>query len=248
MYPEHLAIIMDGNGRWAQQRGLNRFQGHVRGAAVAKEIIEECARIGLSHLTLFTFSTENWKRPEREVQFLMQLLSRRLRSERNNLVDQNIQFHCIGNRDRLPSSVKNEVQKTIEATSRCTGMKLTFALSYSGREEILAAVKRFGELVAKRQIDSEQISEQGFSELLGSCFLPDPDLIIRTSGENRLSNFFLWQAAYSEFYIANELWPDFNTEALHKGLQQFQSRERRFGLTGDQVKRLRPLAVTVAAQ
>lgn len=248
MYPEHLAIIMDGNGRWAKERNLNRFQGHVKGAQVAKEIIEECARIGIQHLTLFTFSTENWKRPPREVQFLMQLLSRRLRSERDSLIRHNIRFHCIGNQDRLPTSVRNEVNKTIEATDHCTGMKLTFALSYSGREEILSAVRRFGEMVAQRQMHSEQLSEQGFSDLLSSCFLPDPDLIIRTSGENRLSNFFLWQAAYSEFYIADELWPDFNVKALHKGLEQYQRRERRFGMTSEQIKGLQPLTVSAAAQ
>jgi len=233
--PKHLAIIMDGNGRWAKARGQNRTFGHIRGAVVAKKIIEEAARIGLPHLTLFTFSTENWLRPETEVSFLMSLLFRRLRKERQTLIKNNIQFECIGDRSRLPAQVLFEVEETIRETAHCSGMKLIFALSYGGRQELTAAARLLAQQVKDGNLEPEEIDDATLNAALESSWLPHPDLIIRTSGEARLSNFFLWQAAYSEIYFTDKLWPDFSSEDLHKALTYFSTRERRFGKTSEQV-------------
>ena len=234
--PKHLAIIMDGNGRWAKARGQNRTFGHIRGAVVAKKIIEEAARIGLPHLTLFTFSTENWLRPETEVSFLMSLLFRRLRKERQSLIKNNIQFHCIGDMSRLPAQVLFEVEETIRATADCTGMKLIFALSYGGRQELTQAAKLLAQQVKDGLLDPEDIDDATLNGALESSWLPHPDLIVRTSGESRLSNFFLWQAAYSEIYFTDKLWPEFSAADLHDALLFFSSRERRFGKTSEQVR------------
>ncbi len=226
---------MDGNGRWAKARGQNRTFGHIRGAVVAKKIIEEAARIGLSHLTLFTFSTENWLRPETEVSFLMSLLFRRLRKERQTLIKNNIQFHCIGDMSRLPAQVLFEVEETIRETAHCTGMKLVFALSYGGRQELTQAARFLAQQVKDGTLDPEDIDDATLNGALESSWLPHPDLIVRTSGESRLSNFFLWQAAYSEIYFTEKLWPEFSAADLHEALQFFSSRERRFGKTSEQV-------------
>lgn len=238
--PQHVAIIMDGNGRWAELRGHSRIFGHVRGAKTAKDIIEQSASLGIKNLTLFAFSTENWTRPEFEVSFLMKLLQKHLLRERQSLVDQNIKFHCIGDLTRIPKAARFEVEKTIEATKNNTGMNLIFALSYGGRQEIINAVQRLTEKVKNGIISSEQISERVFELELESSFLPDPDLVIRTSGETRISNFFLWQSAYSEIYFSNILWPDFTGEEYEKSLEYFSNRERRFGKTSAQVTRLAP--------
>lgn len=233
--PKHVAIIMDGNGRWAKARGHNRFFGHIRGASRAKMIIEESARLGLDSLTLFTFSTENWKRPQDEVSFLMLLLKKRLKRETRNLIQNNIRFDCIGDISRLPTSVLEQVKETKRLTRDNTGMKLTFALNYGGRQEILDAVQALAQKVKDSEITPEDITEDSLSRALQSSYLPDPDLIIRTSGESRLSNFFLWQAAYSEFYVTPVFWPDFTTDNLHKALEDFQKTERRFGKTSEQL-------------
>lgn len=233
--PQHLAIIMDGNGRWAKVRGHNRFFGHVRGAKVAKTIVEECARLGVPYLTLFAFSTENWQRPVDEVSFLMRLLVRKLRRERDLLKRENIRFQCIGDIRRLPEYVRNEVLRTIEATHRNTGMVLTFALSYGGRQELTATMRTLAEQIKNGELTPDQITEELISETLPSAFLPDPDLLIRTSGECRISNFLLWQSAYSEIYFESAAWPDFDIPLLHQALNSFAGRERRFGRTGEQV-------------
>jgi undecaprenyl diphosphate synthase len=234
--PKHLAIIMDGNGRWAKGRGHSRFLGHVRGARVAKSIITECARLKIPYLTLFAFSTENWFRPPEEVSFLMTLLARRLRRERTLLMEQNIRFLTIGDLGRLPAYVRTEVNETVKTTEKNTGMVLTFALSYGGRQEIVQATKSLLAKVKTGELKPEDITESLISENLSSSFLPDPDLVLRTSGERRISNFFLWQTAYSEIYFEDLPWPDFTIEDLHEVLNKFANCERRFGRTSDQLE------------
>lgn len=234
--PRHVAIIMDGNGRWAEVRRRDRTFGHLKGARVAKQIIEACAHLGVEQLTLYAFSTENWLRPKSEVSFLMRLLARHLRRERRQLQQNNIRFSVIGDVTRLPEAVLNEVKQTIETTRSNTGLSLTFALSYGGRQEIAAAVRSIAKEVAAGSILPEQVDENLIAQRLQSSFMPDPDLIIRTSGEYRLSNFMLWQAAYSELYITQTLWPDFSRAELEKAIHQFGSRERRFGRTAAQVR------------
>ncbi|MGE0763947.1 MAG: polyprenyl diphosphate synthase [Bdellovibrionales bacterium] len=230
-----MAIIMDGNGRWAEGRGHHRVYGHVRGATVAKKIIEECARRKIQNLTLFTFSTENWLRPSTEVSFLMGLLARRLKRETPMLVKNNIRFHCIGEIERLPRAVQERVADTIRQTAHCSGMNLTFALSYGGRQELTAAVRRLAQQAAQGEIKPHDIDEATLAASLESSFLPDPDLIVRTSGEHRLSNFFLWQAAYSEIHVCEKPWPEFDSVELDRSLQIFAGRERRFGRTSAQI-------------
>lgn len=227
--PKHLAIIMDGNGRWASRRGHNRFFGHVRGAKVAKNIIQECSRRGIENLTLFTFSTENWHRPSREVAFLMNLLVRHLRREKNQLLKNNIRFRFIGNIERVPPAVKAIMMEVADVTSHNTGLNLVFALSYGGRDELVRAAKTLAEKVKRGELHPGDIDEELFSVNLESAFLPDPDLIIRTSGESRLSNFFLWQAAYSEIFVTAKFWPDFEAADLDRALKFFSERQRRFG-------------------
>jgi undecaprenyl diphosphate synthase len=232
---DHLAIIMDGNGRWAQSHGRNRLFGHIKGTKVAKKIIEECVRLNVPYLTLYAFSTENWLRPKDEVSFLMSLLSRYLEKERQNLVKNNINFSVIGDIARLPDHTRHEIEKTIMVTKDNTGLKLVFALSYGGRQEILDASKRLAMDVAKGVVNPDDINEDSFRKYLSTHPMPDPDLIIRTSGESRLSNFLTWQSVYSELYITDVLWPDFTIEALHKALNHFQKRERRFGRVSAQL-------------
>lgn len=233
--PKHLAIIMDGNGRWAEVRGKHRTFGHLKGARVAKRTIEFCADAGVKNLTLYAFSTENWMRPEHEVSFLMQLLGRHLRKERATLMRNNIRFFVIGQIDRLPLAVQAEVLKTVEITRGNTGMELTFALSYGSRQELTDAVKAIGEDILAGRLLPKDIDESLIRSRLQTSYMSDPDLIIRTSGEYRLSNFLLWQAAYSELYITEMNWPDFNDHALLKAFAHYSSRERRFGKTTAQV-------------
>ncbi len=227
--PGHLAIIMDGNGRWAEKRKRPRIFGHIKGAIVAREIITHCVQKGISHLTLYAFSTENWKRPQAEVLFLMRLLERHLKKERAKLIAQNIRFHCLGDISKLPHSVLNEVEKTLVATEHNTGMQLVFALNYGGRQEIVAAARELAARVKAGEISVEDITEKSFAQSLEGSFLPDPDLIIRTSGEQRLSNFLTWQSSYSEFYMTPVLWPDFTPQNLDAALNEFGLRQRRFG-------------------
>lgn len=229
--PQHIAIIMDGNGRWAEVRGRNRTFGHLRGARIAREMIEACSKRGIENLTLYTFSSENWLRPLEEVSFLMALLSRHLKRERANLVKNNIRFQAIGELTRLPESVLEEVNATTAATATCTGMKLTFALSYGGRQDIVSAVKS---LIADG-VPADKVDEAAIESRLLTKGLCDPDLIVRTSGESRLSNFFLWQSAYSEIYFTPTLWPDYDETELDKALDWYRGRERRFGRTTAQL-------------
>lgn len=234
--PKHIAIIMDGNGRWAEQKNHSRIFGHAKGAKTSKLIIEECVRLKVPYLTLFAFSSENWQRPSYEVHFLMRLLRRYLLRERQSLVKQNIRFSCIGEIARLPEPAREEVYKTIEATKDNTGLNLVFALSYGGRQEIIGAAKALCLKASRGEISPNQIDEVVFRQHLESATLPDPDLIIRTSGETRISNFFLWESAYSEIYFTDALWPDFNANDLHAALNNYGMRERRFGKTSQQIK------------
>lgn len=226
---------MDGNGRWAKSRHHNRAYGHIRGAKVAKNVIEECARLKLSHLTLFAFSTENWFRPMEEVSFLMGLLQRQLQREKANLMRNGIRFQCIGDLTRLPPAVRDVALDTIEATAGNSGMVLTFALSYGGRQEIAQMARELVRQAQLGQLDESEVDEALVAGFLPSSFLPDPDLIIRTSGESRISNFFLWQAAYSEIAFEEKSWPDFELHDLHRILETYSARERRFGRTSGQL-------------
>ena len=233
--PRHLAIIMDGNGRWAELRGRDRVFGHLRGARIAKNTIELCAELGLEQLTLYAFSTENWMRPKAEVTFLMMLLGRHLKKERANLVKNNIRFSVIGDVARMPDFVIAEIDKTIAATKDCTGMKLTFALSYGGRQEITNAAQALARAVAAGHLKPEDITEERFQLELQTAGQKDPDLLIRTSGEYRLSNFMLWQIAYTELYVTKTPWPAFDRSELFKAFEHFSGRERRFGRTTAQI-------------
>lgn len=236
--PHHLAIIMDGNGRWAQARHKPRTFGHIKGTRVAKKIITECSRLGIKHLTLYAFSTENWLRPQVEVSFLMKLLQRYLKKETQNLIKENIRLNFIGNETQIPPEVLKSLHSSMEATSHCTGLNLVFALSYGSRQEIITAVKKIGQKIKSGDLTLDQID----NELMDSCLYthgtPDPDLIIRTSGELRLSNFLLWQAAYSEFYFSEILWPDFSYSHLCDALNSFTHRKRRFGKAEEELNEL----------
>ena len=227
--PQHLAIIMDGNGRWAQLRRKPRAYGHIRGTRVAKKMITECSRLGIKVLTLYAFSTENWLRPQSEVNLLMKLLQRYLARETENLIKENIRFTVIGNLEKLPADTISAISSAMQATEKCHGLNLVFALSYGSRQEITEMVKTIAEKVQTKQLTVADINEQVVLEHLSTFPIPDPDLIIRTSGEKRLSNFLLWQAAYSEFYFAETLWPDFTQKDLYQALKNFSLRQRRFG-------------------
>jgi len=230
---QHLAIIMDGNGRWAQLRNKPRTYGHIRGAKVAKQIIIQASDIGIKHLTLYAFSAENWLRPAFEVSFLLNLLRRYLVRETDNLVKKNIRFTAIGDRERLPKDLQTMILESEKATCQCTGLNVHFAISYGARQEIARAVKN---ILLNHSDQIQSASEEDIEDLLEASLytngVPDPDLIIRTSGEERLSNFLLWQAAYSEFYFTNVLWPDMKSEDLVMALREFHLRTRRFGTVG----------------
>jgi undecaprenyl diphosphate synthase len=234
--PRHLAIIMDGNGRWAKARRHSRVYGHIRGAKVAKSVIEECARLNVPYLTLFAFSTENWFRPLREVAFLMRLLRRQLIREKATLMKHDIRFQTIGDIGRLPPEVREIVLDTVEETAGNGGMVLTFALSYGGRQEITAMAREVARQVSLGLLEEHEVDEALVAGLLPSSFLPDPDLLIRTSGESRISNFFLWQSAYSEIEFEAKAWPDFSLSDLHRILSSYSARERRFGRTSEQLR------------
>jgi len=231
---KHVAIIMDGNGRWANLRGRDRIFGHIKGARVAKKIVEASVEKKLSALTLYAFSEENWGRPIEEVNFLMRLLSRYIVKERASLVRNNIRFRCIGDLGKIPAHVRKEVEKSMMATAQNTGLILTFALSYSGRQEITQAVQNICALAFEQKISPSDINEQFISDMLQTSPVTDPDLLIRTSGEWRLSNFLPWQSVYSELYFTNVLWPDFTLDDFDQALLAFYSRERRFGKVNSQ--------------
>jgi len=236
--PKHIAIIMDGNGRWAKKKLLNRISGHIRGVDAVREVVTACRELGIKVLTLYALSTENLKRPKDEVTALMRLLKEYLLKEREEMIENNIRLCAIGRLEDLPADVMGTLQETIKKTGHCDGMVLNLALSYGGRAEILHAAKGIISDLRTGKIRLEEIAEQRFSQYLWTWGLPDPDLLIRTSGEFRISNFLLWQIAYTELYVTETLWPDFNREELLKAIADYQSRERRFGLTSEQLNGL----------
>jgi len=227
--PEHIAIIMDGNGRWAKKRGFPRILGHKIGIESVREVVRTCSELGVKYLTLYTFSKENWKRPKDEVGALMELLKRLVRQEVDELDRKNVSIRVIGRIDDLPKDVREELKKAIEKTKKNTGLKLYLALSYGGRTEIVDATRKLAEKIRSGEISPNEINENLFRKFLYDPELPDPDLLIRTSGEMRISNFLLWQLAYTELYITPTLWPDFRREELLKAIDEYQKRERRFG-------------------
>ena len=231
--PRHIAIIMDGNGRWAKAKGMPRTAGHVEGVATVKKITEEATRLGIKYLTLYTFSTENWNRPVEEIEALMNLILTNLEEE--IFMKNNVRFRMIGEMERLPKSVQERLNECIERTSTNTGMTMVIALSYSSRWEIARAAKQLANEVKDGKLRIEDITEESISTHLTTDFMPDPDLLIRTGGELRISNYLLWQCAYSEFYFTDQYWPDFNEESLREAIADYQQRQRRFGKTGEQV-------------
>ncbi len=233
--PRHLAIIMDGNGRWAEQRLLKRIIGHHRGAETVQMVVEESNNLGIGYLTLFAFSSENWSRPKSEVQALMTLLKKYVRNELRRMLKNNIRFNIIGNRCDLPEEVNQILDDALQQTAANTGMVLTLALSYGGRQEIVRTAAGIARQVANGSLTPEQVTEELFASRLDTNGLPDPDLLIRTSGEMRISNFLLWQLAYTELYFTEINWPDLTVNALHGALADYQSRERRFGKTSAQL-------------
>ena len=234
--PKHLAIIMDGNGRWAKQKGLMRAFGHENGTKSVRITVETCAKLGIENLTLYAFSTENWNRPKLEVDTLMRLLISSLKKELDTLQKNNIRLNCIGNITMLPDNAKKELLAVMEKTKNNTRMTLTLALSYGSREELLNAVKTICDKVKNNIISIDSIDDSIINEHLYTQNLPEVDLLIRTSGEHRISNFLLWQIAYAELYFTDILWPDFKEQDLYQAIISYQKRERRFGKTSEQIK------------
>jgi undecaprenyl diphosphate synthase len=235
MIPKHTAIIMDGNGRWAEQKGMPRIFGHQNGVIAVRKIVEAASKFNIKYLTLFTFSVENWGRPKIEVDTLMGLLVQTLRDEFEDMFKNNIKLNAIGDLDTLPNDVIEELHTIIESTKGNTGMTLTLALSYGGKQEIFKAVKEISEKVKNDIICLDNFDDSVINDHLYTCNLPDVDLLIRTSGEKRISNFLLWQIAYAELYFTNVYWPDFTEEDLEKAIVEYQNRERRFGKTSKQL-------------
>ncbi|MFZ2282270.1 MAG: isoprenyl transferase [Lutibacter sp.] len=236
--PNHIAIIMDGNGRWAEMKGKPRVFGHKNGVTSVKDVIEGCREIGVNYLTLYAFSTENWNRPKLEVRTLMALLVSSLRKELNTLVKNNIKLNTIGNIENLPEKAQVELAEVVEKTKNNTSLTLTLALSYGSREEIVNVIRNISKKVVNNQIAIEEINENIINNHLYTFSLPDVDLLIRTSGEKRISNFLLWQIAYAELYFTNTLWPDFRKENLFNAIVDYQQRERRFGKTSQQIEKI----------
>ncbi len=227
--PRHIAIIMDGNGRWAEARGMRRVRGHESGIDSVRNISEECARLGVEQLTLYAFSEENWRRPRLEIEFLMRMLKRFLVKERDTLMRNNMRFGAIGRLERLPADVRRELQRTTEFAAGNTGTRLCLALSYGGRSELVDAMRRIAEEVASGKRKPGEIDEALVTANLYQPDMPEPDLVIRTAGEMRVSNFLLWQISYAELYVTDTLWPDFRAEHLHAAIADYHRRERRFG-------------------
>jgi undecaprenyl diphosphate synthase len=234
--PNHIAIIMDGNGRWAKSKGLLRNIGHQNGAKTVKEVVETCAKINVKYLTLYAFSTENWNRPKLEVELLMKLLISSLKKEVETLQKNNIKLSTIGNLNSLPTIVAKELKDVIEKTKDNNRLTLTLALSYGSREELIKTIKEISLKVKNNLISPENIDKSVINNHLYDHYLPDVDLLIRTSGEQRISNFLLWEIAYAELFFSDTLWPDFNKENLFEAILNYQNRERRFGKTSDQLK------------
>ena len=235
--PQHIAIIMDGNGRWAKRRGMPRIAGHNEGVNSVRDIVEACGQLGVKYLTLYAFSTENWKRPKDEVSMLMRLLLRALRDERDRLHQNEVRLKAIGDIAALPHDVQDELLEAIEMMRQNSGLTLVLALSYSGRWEIINALKRIADDITAGKLKNGDLTEDSFSTYLSTKDIPDPDLLIRTSGEYRISNFLLWQLAYSEIYISDEYWPAFRRKHLYAGIADFQKRERRFGMVSEQLQK-----------
>ena len=233
--PRHVAIIMDGNGRWAKKKTMNRIRGHEEGTKSVREIVRTTRELGIPWLTLYAFSEENWKRPRHEIEALMRILKRFLKGELAEMLENGIRLRAIGSIHKLPKDVRDLLQKTIEQTAAGKNLVLTLALSYGGRQELTDAMKKIGRRIKGGEIGVEQIDEQLISESLYDSDMPDPDLLIRTSGENRVSNFLLWQIAYTEFYVTPTQWPDFRKGEYLKAIEDYQGRERRFGATGEQL-------------
>ncbi|HXC03960.1 MAG TPA: isoprenyl transferase [Bacteroidia bacterium] len=233
--PEHIAVIMDGNGRWAKQKGKLRVFGHQNGVKAVRETVETAAELGIKFLTLYAFSTENWNRPKFEVNALMELLIGTIRKETKTLTDNQIRLLAIGDLESLPSGCRRELEEAMSITAGNTRMTLVLALSYSSRWEIIKAVKTIAERVEKKEISAADIDESLFNSVLCTAGFPDPELLIRTSGEQRISNFLLWQIAYAELHFSDKLWPDFRKEDLYEAILDFQGRERRFGKTSEQI-------------
>lgn len=234
--PRHIAIIMDGNGRWAQEKGEDRLFGHLHGVESVRNIVEGAAELGIEYLTLYAFSTENWDRPEYEVTGLMELLVDTIRKEVPTLNKNNIKLHVIGDMGMLPAYAQQELNEALQETARNTGLNLIMALSYSSRWELVNAVKNIAADVESGKMQAESITQETLQQYLSTSAFPDPELMIRTSGEFRISNFLLYQLAYAELYFTNTRWPDFRKENLYEAIVDFQQRERRFGKTGDQLK------------
>ena len=233
--PKHVAIIMDGNGRWAKGRGLRRVSGHKNGVKAVRDSVEGAAEIGVKYLTLYAFSTENWNRPKTEVDALMKLLISTLKKELKTLMDNNIRLQAIGELENLPKSGQRELQEVIDATKDNKHMQLNLALSYGSRTEMVQATKRIAQAVLDKKLSIEDINHDSFAQHLYTADMPDPELLIRTSGERRISNYLLWQIAYAELYFTPVLWPDFRRENLFEAIYDFQNRERRFGKTSEQL-------------
>lgn len=233
--PAHIAIIMDGNGRWARMRGLDRSEGHVEGVNTVRRITEEASRLGVKWLTLYTFSTENWNRPVAEVEALMHLIGVAIERETPDLIKNNVRLTVIGDFDRMPEEPRRRLLGCMDATSRCDGLTLVLALSYSGRHELTRAVRSLAAAAAAGKLDPATIDEATISAALDTAGMPDPDLLIRTGGDLRVSNFLLWQIAYSEIVVTDTYWPDFSKEEFDRAIYEFQNRERRFGLTSEQI-------------
>ena len=234
--PTHIAIIMDGNGRWAADRDLPRIAGHRAGVDAVRCVVEGCARLKIPYLTLFAFSTENWSRPKDEVGGLMLLLDQYLKKELNNLMENRVRLNTIGQLEDLPDNVYRTLKEVVESSAGNDGLTLTLALSYSGRDDILQAARNVAKAAVKGDLDPNAIGPETFASYLFTDGVPDPDLLIRTSGEQRISNFLLWQIAYAEFFVTEKLWPDFGDEDLDEAIEAFRARERRFGMTSQQLK------------
>lgn len=227
--PQHIAIIMDGNGRWAKQRGLPRSRGHIQGAQSVRNVVESCVKLGVKQLTLYCFSSENWKRPPEELSALMSLLEHFMHAERDELIRENIRLNVIGLRDGIPETTQREMDATLNATRDNTGLVLCLAINYGARREITDAASQLAQRTLKGEIRPEDITEEMFSSCLYTAGYPDPDLLIRTAGEMRLSNYLLWQLSYSEIWITQTMWPDFTEETLLQAIQDYSRRKRRFG-------------------
>jgi undecaprenyl diphosphate synthase len=227
--PRHVAVIMDGNGRWAKRRGMPRIVGHRRGVDVLKDLLRCCRDWGIGALTAYAFSTENWGRPSDEVEFLMTLFERVLRQELREMIEENVRIRFVGNLSALPSSLQAEIARSVEATSKNQGIQFSIATNYGGRQEIVQACRAIATQVQQGVLDPDQIDEALFERHLYTTGIGDPDLLIRTSGEMRISNFLLWQMAYAEIYVTDTLWPDFSRQAFHQAIKDYQQRERRFG-------------------